>query len=122
MRRSATPMSQRSPYQDRRELSTNFQRRTPGGNRTSMMDNSNGLMNESYNDDDDDEDHLNGVDDLIFALKSSGNFTPSIHEGFQNDADNYHDDEDDAEIFPNPPPSSERYSAVRRIKMSDTPL
>lgn len=75
-------------------------------------------MNEYYNNEDDIDEA--DFDDLIFALKSGGNFTPSIHEAVQGDGEEF-DDEDD-EIFPDPPPSSDRYPSVRRIKMGDTPL
>ena len=86
-----------------------------------------GNINESY-----DQDELDSTDfdDLIFALKSNGNFTPSIHDDFadslgrvDDDGDVTQEDDEEEESFPDPPPLEDRYvSNVRRIRMGDTPL
>ena len=97
------------------------------------------LVNESF---DHEELDSTDFDDLIFALKSSGNFTPSLHDDFadslsrtadddgvgnnnssyrENEQDD--DDDDEEEAFPEPPPLEDRYvTNTRRIRMGDTPL
>ena len=152
-RQSVTPLSQRSmnnnshgsllrqQKQQRPPTSTNNYQYVGGASNsrpTSRGARGGGLANESF---DHEELDSTDFDDLIFALKSSGNFTPSLHDDFAdslsrtadddgvgNNNSSYReneedDDDEEEEAFPEPPPLEERYiTNTRRIRMGDTPL
>ncbi|XP_066912895.1 adhesion G-protein coupled receptor V1-like isoform X2 [Clytia hemisphaerica] len=137
-RQSVTPLSQQRispqrqmqrPTSSRPASGASYRYVNQGGSARSRGD-----VNQSY-----DRDELDSTDfdDLIFALKSSGNFTPSLHDDFADSlgrvdganalaALNNNDEEgvdEEEESFPDPPPMEERYvSNVRKIRMGDTPL
>ena len=74
---------------------------------TGTISSTRGFVNELYDDDPDTQD----FDDLIFALKTGGHFTPSEHE----------DQELEDKRNPSPPLPTEHYG-VRRIEIADTHL
>ena len=138
-RQSVTPVSQRSNHNAtlrqqhaQRPATSNNNYQYVGNSRATSRG---GLANESF-----DQDELDSTDfdDLIFALKSSGNFTPSLHDDFADSLSRTADDttgnnntsyreteeeDEDDETFPEPPPLEERYvTNTRRIRMGDTPL
>lgn len=149
-RRSVTPLSQRSANNNHNGTLLRQQQRPPtsthsyqyvGGamnsRPTSRGARVGGLANESF---DHEELDSTDFDDLIFALKSSGNFTPSLHDDFADSLsrtadddtagnnnssyrENELDEDEEEEAFPEPPPLEERYvTNTRRIRMGDTPL
>lgn len=130
-RRSVTPLSQRATPQQHRQhqprpTTSNNNYQFVGNSRTGVRGS---RANESF---DHEELDSTDFDDLIFALKSSGNFTPSLHDDFADSLSRTDDninntgeeeEEEEEDSFPAPPPLEERYvTNTRRIRMGDTPL